>query len=43
MTTTSMTTPHISDLIDGKRKTNRAARVARFLRTFVDVVGQTMT
>ena len=30
MTTTSMTTPQISDLIDGIRKTNRAARAARF-------------
>ena len=43
MTTTTMTTPQISDLIGGIRKTNSAARAAHFLRTFVDVVGQTIT
>ena len=43
MTATVTTTPQINDLIGLTRKNNRAARAARFLVQFFDVVCQTTT
>ena len=42
-TTTTTTTPQTNDFIGWMRKNNRAARAARFLVQFLDVVCQTRT
>ena len=40
---TATTTPRINDFIGWSKKNNRAARAARFLLQFFDVVYQMMT
>ena len=40
---TATATPQINDLIGSMRKNNHAARAARFLVQFFDVVCQTIT